>query len=32
MFDAVEVWKPERFETVQVEGDHEEPARVWGDE
>jgi len=31
MFDAVEVWKPERFETVQVEGDDEEPARVWGD-
>ena len=30
MFDAVEVWKPERFETVQVEGDHEEPARVGG--
>ena len=32
MFDAVEVWKPERFETVQVEGDDEEPARVWGDQ
>ena len=32
MFDAVEVWKPERFETVQVEGDDEEPARIWGDD
>ena len=32
MFDAAEVWKPERFQTVQVEGDGEEPARVWGDD
>jgi MraZ protein len=31
MFDAVEVWKPERFEIVQVEGVDEEPPREWGD-
>lgn len=31
MFDAVEVWKPERFETMQAEGDDEAPAREWVD-
>jgi MraZ protein len=32
MFDAIEVWKPERFETMQAEGDHEGPSRVWEDQ
>ena len=32
LFDAVEVWKPERFEVVRVEGDDESPGRVWDDD
>lgn len=31
LFDSIEVWKPERFDRVQVEGEHEAPARQWGD-
>jgi transcriptional regulator MraZ len=32
LFDAVEVWKPERFEVVRGEGDDESPGRVWDDD
>ncbi len=30
-YDAIEIWKPERFLTVEAEGRDEEPARAWED-
>lgn len=29
-FDAVEIWQPERFTTIEAEGRAEEPGRQWG--
>jgi MraZ protein len=31
-FDAIELWKPERFTAIEAEGRNEEPGRQWGDE
>lgn len=31
MFDAIEIWKPERFAAIQAEGQDEAPVRDWGD-
>lgn len=30
-FDAIEIWKPERFEAIESEGRAEEPGRRWED-
>ena len=30
-FDAIELWKPERFEAIEAEGRDEEPTREWAD-
>jgi DNA-binding transcriptional regulator/RsmH inhibitor MraZ len=31
-FDAIEVWRPSRFDAVASEGAGEQPVRVWDDE
>ena len=31
-FDAIEVWRPSRFEAIAGEAEVEQPARVWDDE
>lgn len=30
-FDAIEIWKPTRFEAIEAEGHDEEPVRQWAD-
>jgi MraZ protein len=30
-FDSIELWKPERFSSIEAEGRDEEPGRQWGD-
>lgn len=31
-FDAIEIWRPERFHAIESEGRDEEPGRTWEDE
>ncbi len=32
MWDAIEIWRPTRFDAVRAEGEHEAPRRDWSDE
>jgi MraZ protein len=31
-FDAIEIWRPERFATIDTEGRDERPSRAWADD